>query len=55
MNNLDVRQAIYAKRLKHYEVAQALGISQSMFSKMLQRELDDKEKKKIMQAIRHIK
>lgn len=55
LNNLDVRQAIARKRLKQYEVAQALGISQFTFSHWLQTELPPEKKKEILKAIKGIR
>ena len=51
MNNMDIRQAIAKKRLRHYEVATALGVSEFTFSKWLRKELSDEKKAKIMSAI----
>ena len=51
LNNIEVRQAIEKKRLKYYEVAQALGITQHTFSHWLQIELSDERKKRVLKAI----
>jgi hypothetical protein len=41
MINLDIRQAIAKKRLRHYEVAHALGISEFTLSRKLRQELSN--------------
>lgn len=51
MANLEIRQAIAKKRLKHFEVAQALGVSTTYFSRLLQRELSNEKKQKILEVI----
>lgn len=51
MANLEIRQAIAKKRLKHFEVAKALGITQTYFSHLLQTELDEERKAKILEVI----
>lgn len=55
INNLPIREAIQKKRLKYFEVAQALGVSQSEFSHMLQYELHETEKKRVLDVIEKIK
>lgn len=52
---MQIREAIQKKRLKYFEVAQALGVSQSEFSHMLQYELHETEKKRVLDAIKKIK
>lgn len=51
MANLEIRQAIAKKRLKHYEVAKALGVSITYFSHLLQVELPQEKKNKILEVI----
>lgn len=51
MNNLDVRQEISAAGLKLWEVADALGICDSAFSRKLRHELSDDEKQQIRMII----
>lgn len=55
MANLEIRQAIADKRLKHYEVAAALGINQCTLSHWLQIELPKEKKKYILGVIRKMK
>lgn len=51
MKNLEIRQAVAKNRLRFYEVADALGISEFTLSRKLRKELEDDEKKKILAAI----
>jgi len=53
--NLEIREAIEKKRLKHYEVAQSLGISPYTLSVWLRTELSAEQKKKILKAIHDYK
>ncbi len=54
-NNIEIRQAINDKRLKYYEVADALGIHAESLSRMLRKELDGEQKQKVLDAIKSIK
>lgn len=49
--NREIRAAILLKGLKHWEVAEHLGIQESALSRMLRRELSEDEKKKLLKAI----
>lgn len=51
MNNLEVREAIKRARLFGYEVAAALGMSETSFSRKLRRELPPEEKTRVLAAI----
>lgn len=55
MANIDVREAIKRARVYGWEVAAALGISESYFSRKLRKELSDEEKTKIFAAIEKLK
>ncbi len=55
LNNLEIRKAIENKRLKHYEVADALGVSLFTFSHWLMVELSPEKKERILKAIDDIK
>lgn len=55
LTNLEVRQAINKRRLKYYEVAAALGITQYTFSHWLQVEMSDKKREKVLKAIENYK
>lgn len=54
MANLDIRTAIKRSRIFHYEIAEALGISESALSKWLRTEMEPDKKEKVMQAIEHL-
>ena len=45
MANLEIREEIKKSRLFHYEIADALGVSESAFSKWLRSEMDREERK----------
>lgn len=55
LTNLEIRQAINRRRLKHYEVATMLGITQYTFSHWLQTEMPDEKKQKVLKAIQDYK
>lgn len=54
MPNSEIRTIIKRNRLFHYEIADALGISESAFSKWMRSEMDDCKKQKVIQAIGNI-
>lgn len=49
--NESVRRLIEINRLKHYEVADQIGISDSCFSVWLRKELEGERKERTMKAI----
>lgn len=51
MSNFEIRQAMKENRLYNYEVAAALGISEFTLSRKMRNELDENEKKKILEVI----
>ncbi len=51
VNNKEIRQAIADKGVRHWQVAEKIGVSTTHFSQMLQRELPAKRKEQILQAI----
>ena len=55
MENQDIRHEIAKARLRFYEVAEQLGITEFSFSRKLRYELPESEKAKIRQAIKDIK
>lgn len=55
MKNIDIRQEAARERVKLYEIASALGITEFTFSRKLRNELPDSEKEKIRAAIKKIK
>lgn len=56
MKNIEIREAIEKKRLRHYEVAAALGVHPASFSRWLyENELTGEKKQRVMDAIKRIK
>lgn len=55
INNLEIRQKIEQRRLKYWEVADAMGIHAGSLSRMLRKELSEEQKQKVMDAIESIK
>lgn len=51
MYNLEIRTAIRKARLYGYEVAAALGMSETSFSRMLRKELADEDKERVLAVI----
>ncbi len=51
MANMEVRELIKKSRLFHYEIADALGISESAFSKWLRSEMGPERKQEVLKAI----
>lgn len=50
--NEDIRRAIAASGLKHWEVAEKLNLSDSGFCKKLRKELTEEEKVRITEIIK---
>lgn len=49
--NKEIRELIKKRRLRYYEVAEAIGITQYTFSVWLRNELSQEKKEKILKAI----
>lgn len=54
INNIEIRQEIERRRLKYYEVADAIGINRCTFSVMLRKELPEDKKHEVLDAIAKI-
>lgn len=54
MANEEIRELLRKKRIRHYEVAEQLGISEYTFCKYLRNELTDEKKKLVINAINDI-
>ena len=54
MNNLEIRMKIREKRLCHYEVASAIGVSEYTFCRWLRDELSEEKKNIVLRAIESI-
>lgn len=55
MNNIEIRAAISNAKLKYWQVADALSLSDGSFSRKLRKELTAEEKETVLQAIRRLK
>lgn len=55
MQNIEVRNAIKNSGLKYWQVADALNVSDSTFTKWLRKELDPEKKVAVMKAIDKLK
>lgn len=53
--NQDLRELIYTERLKNWQVADKIGISDSRFSVWLRTPLNEERKKRILAAIDDLK
>ena len=54
MSNTDIRSEITAEGLRHWQIAEHLGISESWLCRKLRHELPDEEKAKIRSAIKEL-
>jgi len=55
MKNLRIRQAAAQARVKHWEIAVELGITDTTLSRRLRMELPEDEQERILGIIRRIK
>lgn len=55
MKNMDIRAAIEKSGFRQWEVAEAYGRSEGVFSRMLRHELPESTKTRIYQAIEGLK
>lgn len=51
MANFEIRNMIYENRLRHYEVARILNVSECTLSRWLRTELSPTKKREIIEAI----
>lgn len=51
MNNAKIRTALFKSGLKHYQVAEAMGVADETFSRWLRHDLPPDKQKEIMAAI----
>lgn len=54
MNNEEIRNAAGGHGLKLWQVAEAIGMNESAFSRKLRKELPPEEKQRIMDAIDYL-
>ena len=55
MTNMEIRIEMTKKNLKQWQVADLLGISESVFSRKLRQEMPDDEKQQILKVIRNFR
>lgn len=55
MHNIEIRQAIIESGLKYWQVADALNVADSTFTKWLRKELDPDKKAIVMDAIEKLR
>lgn len=55
MVNLEVRQMIFAKGLKHWQIAKALNISEGTFSRWMRYEMEPERKALVVKAIKKLR
>ena len=54
MENVDIRSAFMSAGIKQWEVAAAVGVSESHFSKKLRHKLPAEDKQRIFEAIEQL-
>lgn len=54
MNNIELREFIKKSDLKHWQVAEIIGVADTTFCRMLRRELPESKKQEILTAIRTV-
>lgn len=53
--NIDIRTLARVENVKHWQIAEVLGVSEITFSRWLRRELDPDQKERIRKAIKEAK
>ena len=51
MNNIEIREAIKESGLKHWQIADMIGVADTTFCRMLRRDLSESKKQEILTAI----
>ena len=54
MANAEIREILRKKRIRHYEVAEQLGVSEYSFCKWLRSELPPDKREEVLEAIKKI-
>lgn len=54
MANTTIRETARKKRIAQWEIAEALGINESVFSRMMRHDLDSEETKRILAIIEEL-
>lgn len=55
MKNLDIRTAIRISGLKHWQVAEAIGVSEGTLCVWLRTELSPERRERVVQALEQLK
>ena len=55
MKNAKIRTAIFQSEVKHYQVAEAMGVADETFSRWLRHELPDDKQEEILAVIEKLK
>lgn len=55
MNNIEIREAIKEAGLKHWQIADIIGVADTTFCRMLRRELPESKRQEILTAIQRAK
>ena len=55
MENIDIREMIEKKRIRHYEVAKEIGICEAQLSRWLRYPLSDTRRRRVLEALKNIK
>ncbi|MEA4805228.1 hypothetical protein [Acetobacterium wieringae] len=55
MSNKDIRSALKESQIRHWQMADFLGIHENTFVRHLRKELPEEEKQKIYSAIEELK
>lgn len=55
MANTCIRQAAKCNKVAHWKIAEALGIHEAVFSRMMRHDLDSEETKRILAIIEELK
>lgn len=54
LKNLKIRKIIEQSRFKHYEIAEAMGINETSFSRLLRKELSESKFTEILNTIKNL-
>ena len=55
MQNIDIRVAITESGLKHYQIAEKMGITDTSFSRLMRHQLTGEKKQHVLEAIEQLK
>lgn len=55
MNNVEIRQEIRHADIKHWQVAEAMKVSEATFCRWMRTEMPEEKKKKVLAAVEVLK